>query len=225
MNNIIRSQYVLIRQRIVMCAAIFIAAVGTIMFGTAFATDASDILGVFGIQALAVILFIPTFIISNGYAERVQMYEIMAGFRPHQILLGKVMAFMPWMTAFIASSAVMIIMYDSSDTTVQRVMIYSIICLRITLNVIFLSPVFKVMSGAPLCTLFLLMFGDSDMAEMMHTPFSLFGFVQCSLLAGDITAEYMIKVTATAVLSCVICYAIGHTTLKRKINLEPNQLN
>ena len=225
MNNIRRSQYVLIRQRIVMCAAIFILAVASIIFGAAFAADTAEVFGIFGLNAMTVMLFIPIFIISTGYSERILMYEIMAGFRPHQIILGKALAFLPTVIAFIASAAVICMVHDSSEETIHRVMIYSIICIRMMLCIVFLSPVFKVMGFAPLCSLFLMLFGSSDMEEMMHSPLSLMGFVQCSMLTGDISAEYMTKVIVSAVVSCVLYYIIGYTTLKMKINLEPPQLS
>ena len=69
----------------------------------------------------------------------------------------------------------------------------------------------------------LLMVNGSDTEALAHSPLSLLCFGQCTLLIRDITEGFVIKVIASAVVSCVIYYLIGYFTLKKKFDLEPHK--
>lgn len=71
----------------------------------------------------------------------------------------------------------------------------------------------------------LLMVNGSDMEALARSPLSLLCFGQCTLLVRDITESFVIKVIASAVVSCVIYYLIGYFTLKKKIELEPHSIS
>ena len=92
------------------------------------------------------------------------------------------------------------------------------------LCVVFLSPLFKLGSFAPLFSVMLLTINGSDMEALAHSSLSFLCFGQCTLLARDITDGFVIKVILSAVAACVIYYLIGYFTLKKKIALEPHQL-
>ena len=175
-------------------------------------------------MALFIVLFIPVIVLCYSYSERIQMYEIMAGFRPHKIILGKVITFTPVLLLYLAVTIIISMMSDSSPQTVTRLIIYCILCIRGMLCIVFLSPLFKLGSFAPLFSVMLLTINGSDMEALSHSPVSFFGFGQCALLVRDITDSFMIKVIVSAIVSCAIYYLIGYFTLKKKIALEPHQL-
>ena len=152
------------------------------------------------------------------------MYEIMAGFRPHRIILGKTLVILPPLLAFLAASAIVSLINDSSQQTLERLLLYCILCVRATLCIVFLSPVLKIGTFAPVFSVMLLMVNGSDTEALAHSPLSLLCFGQCTLLVRDITDGFVIKVIVSAVVSCAIYYLIGYFTLKKKIALEPHQL-
>ena len=224
MNNMIRSQMFIMKQKIVSLTAVFIAAVVAIVTGFLLNPNLAEVFSQPGFMAMFIFLFIPVIVLCYSYSERIQMYEIMAGFRPHQIILGKTLVILPPLLAFLAAAAIVSLINDSSPQTVERLLLYCILCVRATLCIIFLSPLLKIGTFSPLLSVMLLMVNGSDMEALAHSPLSLLCFGQCTLLVRDITDGFVIKVIVSAVVSCVIYYLIGYFTLKKKIDLEPHQL-
>lgn len=223
MNNIIRSQLFIMKQKVVSLTAIFIAAVVVMLTGFLLNPNPGDAFSQPGFFAMFIVLFIPVMVITYCYSERIQMYEIMAGFRPHQIILGKTLVILPPLLAFLAAAAIVSLINDSSPQTVERLLLYCILCVRATLCIIFLSPLLKIGTFSPLLSVMLLMVNGSDMEALARSPLSLLCFGQCTLLVRDITESFVIKVIASAVVSCVIYYLIGYFTLKKKFDLEPHK--
>ena len=220
MNNIIKSQLFIMRQKVVSLTAIFIAAVVVMLTGFLLNPNPGDAFSQPGFMAMFIVLFIPVMVITYCYSERIQMYEILAGFRPHQIILGKTLVILPFAIAFLVAAAIVSLISDNSPQTVERLLLYCVLCVRATLCIIFLSPLFKMGSFAPVFSVMLLMFNSSDIEVMSRSPLSLLCFGQCTLLVRDITEGFVIKVIASAVVSCVIYYLIGYFTLKKKFDLE-----
>lgn len=225
MNNIIRSQMMIAKQKIVSLTAVFIAAVVAIVTGFLLNPNSAEAFSQPGFMAMFIFLFIPVIVLCYSYSERIQMYEIMAGFRPHQIILGKTLVILPFAIAFLAAAAIVSLINDSSPQTVERLLLYCILCVRATLCVVFLSPLLKIGTFSPLFSMMLLMVNGSDMEALARSPLSLLCFGQCTLLVRDITDGFVIKVIVSAVVSCVIYYLIGYFTLKKKIELEPHPIS
>ena len=224
MNNIIRSQIMIVKHKIVSLTAVFIAAVVAIVTGFLLNPNPAEAFSQPGLMAMFVTLFIPVMVITYCYSERIQMYEILAGFRPHQIILGKTLVILPFAIAFLTAAAIVSLINDSSPQTVERLLLYCILCVRATLCVVFLSPLLKIGTFAPVFSVMLLMVNGSDMEALARSPLSLLCFGQCTLLVRDITDGFVIKVIVSAVISCVVYYFIGYFTLKKKICLEPTKL-
>ena len=225
MNNIIKTQMFIMKQKIVSLTAVFIAAVVVIVSGFLLNPNPAETLAQPGFMAMFIVLFIPVMVISYSYSERIQMYEIMAGFRPHQIILGKTLVILPPLVAFLAASAIVSLINDSSQQTLERLLLYCILCVRATLCIVFLSPVLKIGTFAPVFSVMLLMVNGSDTEALTHSPLSLLCFEQCTLLIRDITDGFVIKVIISAIVSCTIYYLIGYFTLKKKIELEPHPIS
>ncbi|MBQ6041538.1 MAG: hypothetical protein IJL32_12320 [Oscillospiraceae bacterium] len=212
------------KQKIVSLTVIFIAAVVVIASGFLLDPNPGEAFSQPGSMAMFIVMCIPGMVISYSYSERIQMYEVMAGFRPHQIILGKTLVILPPLFAFLAASAIISLINDNSPQTVERLLLYCILCVRATLCIVFLSPLLKIGTFAPLFSVMLLMVNGSDMGALARSPLSLLCFGQCALLVRDITEGFVIRVIVSAVVSCAIYYLIGYFTLKKKINLEPHQL-
>ena len=223
MNNIMRSQMFIMKQKIVSLTAVFIAAVVAIVTGFLLNPNLAEVFSQPGFMAMFIFLFIPVIVLCYSYSERIQMYEIMAGFRPHQIILGKTLVILPSIFAFLAAAAIVSLINDRSLQTVERLLIYCILCIRATLCIVFLSPLLKIGTFAPVFSVMLLMLNGSDMEAVARSPLSLLCFGQCTLLVRDITDGFMIKVIVSAVVSCAIYYLIGYFTLQKKIDLEPHK--
>ena len=223
MNNIMRSQMFIMKQKIVSLTAVFIAAVVAIVTGFLLNPNLAEVFSQPGFMAMFIFLFIPVIVLCYSYSERIQMYEIMAGFRPHQIILGKTLVILPFAIAFLAAAAIVSLISDNSPQTVERLLIYCILCIRATLCIVFLSPLLKIGTFAPVFSVMLLMLNGSDMEAVARSPLSLLCFGQCTLLVRDITDGFMIKVIVSAVVSCAIYYLIGYFTLQKKIDLEPHK--
>ncbi len=224
MNNIIRSQMFIMKHKAVPLTAAFLSALLAMACGFMLNQNPAEAFSQPGFMAMFIVLFIPVIVLCYSYSERIQMYEIMAGFRPHKIIFGKLIALMPVLLLYLAAAIIISMMNDSSPQTVTRLILYCILCIRGMLCVVFLSPLLKLGSFAPLFSVMLLMTNGSDMEALSHSSLSFLCFGQCALLVRDITDSFMIKVIVSAVVSCVIYYLIGYFTLKKKIDLEPHQL-
>ena len=225
MNNIIKSQVFIMKQKIVSLTAVFIAAVVAIVTGFLLNPNPGEAFSQPGFMAMFIFLFIPVIVLCYSYSERIQMYEIMAGFRPHQIILGKTLVILPPLLAFLAAAAIVSLINDSSPQTVERLLLYCILCVRATLCIVFLSPLLKIGTFSPVFSVMLLMVNGSDTEALAHSPLSLLCFGQCTLLIRDITDGFVIKVIISAIVSCTIYYLIGYFTLKKKIELEPHPIS
>ena len=224
MNNIMRSQLFIMKQKIVSLTAVFITAVAAIATGFLLNPNPGEAFSQPGFMAVFIFLFIPVIVLCYSYSERIQMYEIMAGFRPHQIIVGKTFVILLPLFAFLAASAIVSLIGDSSPQTAGRLLLYCVLCVRATLCIVFLSPLLKIGTFAPVFSVMLLMVNGSDMEALAHSPLSLLCFGQCTLLGCDITEGFVIKVIVSAVISCVVYYFIGYFTLKKKIDLEPRKI-
>lgn len=224
MNNIIRSQMLVMKHRIVSLTVTFLSALLLMICGSLLSDNSAEAISQPGLMAMFIFLFIPVLVICYSYSVRIQIYEVMAGFRPHQIILGKVIAFTPVLLLYLAAVTVISMMNDSSSQTVTRLILYCILCVRGMLCVVFLSPLFKIGSFAPVFSFMLLMFNGSDMEVMSHSPLSFLFFEQCMMLGCEITEGFVVKIIVSAVVSCAIYYLIGYFTLKKKIALELQQI-
>ncbi len=162
-------------------------------------------------------------LIGPNSAGKTTIMKILAGFRPQQIILGKTLVILPSIFAFLAAAAIVSLINDRSPQTVERLLIYCILCVRATLCIVFLSPLLKIGTFAPVFSVMLLMLNGSDMEAVARSPLSLLCFGQCTLLVRDITDGFIIKVIVSAVVSCAIYYLIGYFTLQKKIDLEPHK--
>ena len=234
MNNIIKSQRLLMKRYIFLICVLFLAALVSITI-RAFTKGgiqslSTQTLAAGSIYAIALISFIPTLAISFGYTQRIQMYEIMAGFRPHQIMLGKAFVYLPVTLLYLVSVLAVYLISDSSSEMIRILILFCLLCIRFTLCVIFLSPLLKESTFAPLFSVMLLMIMQiydeiyGSVERFSHSVFSFTCFGQCALLGGEITDSFMAKVIISSVIACVIYYFIGYLTLKKKIDLEPHPL-
>lgn len=225
MNNIIYSQLFVCKRRIVSVLACLLSALLILAVGFLITENSRDAISQFGMFALFVIIMLPILPLSFCYCERIQMYEIMAGYRPHQIILGRTAVCLPFTIVILAVCTVICLLGDNSIESVQRLMLYWILAVRATLCIVFLSPLLKESVFVPLFSVMLMMIHGSDMEALSHSPISFLCFAQCTLLGLELTAGFMIKVIASSVISCVIYYIIGYMTLKKKFDLEPHPLS
>lgn len=225
MNNIIKSHIFIMKQKIVSLTTIFIAAVVVMVTGFLLNPNLGEAFSQTGSMAMFIVLFIPVMVITYCYSERIQMYEIMTGFRPHQIILGKTLVILPSVLAFLAAAAIVSLISDNSPQAMGRLLLYCVLCVRAALCIVFLSPLLKICTFAPLFSVMLLMVNGSDMEALARSPLSLLCFGQCTLLVHDITEGFVIKVIVSAVVFCTIYYLIGYFTLKKKIYLKTHLIN
>lgn len=225
MNNIIRSQRFILKHRIVSVSVAFLSAILVIICGISLNPDTAQCFAQPGFMAMFIFLFIPVLVICYSYGAGIQKYEIMAGFRPHQIIWGRAITFLPVLLLFLAATAVIFMLHDSSAQTVTLLLLYYVLCIRGMLCIVFLSPLLNVGSFLPLFSVILLMINGSDMDALSRSPISFFCFAQCTLLVREITEGFVIKVIVTSVISCVVYYLIGYYTLKTKLDNEPLPLS
>ena len=224
MNNIIRSQLYLCKRSklfIIICFVI------PLCFTYAVLSFNDSIPAVFDQCAyisMFTILFVPVFVISFSYYEHIQMYEIMSGISIHKLMLGKAVVYLSFTTLFLVVMSVMCLIFDRSGEMRYRLLVLWIICLRATLCIVFLSPLLKEGTFAPIFTAMLPIAFDDDTEALLHSPVSYLAFGQCRLLGQTAHDEPLIKVAATAVAACVIYYFIGYLTLKKKFQLEPSKM-
>lgn len=234
MNNIIKSQQLICKKNTVWIAELLFV---TLFFSFVNIFSKEGISGL-SLQTLAggsfipILLmgFIPTLVISFGYTQRIQMYEIMAGFRPHQIMLGKAAVYLPITVAYLAVVTAVYLVADSSTAMIRLLILFWMLCMRFTLCVIFLSPLLKELTFIPMFSITVLMTRqiyfeiDGSLEGFSHSVFSFTCFGQCGLLGGGITNSFMAKVIISSVIACAVYYLIGYLTLKKKIDLEPHPL-
>ena len=234
MNNIVKSQCFLMKRYMFLVCGLVIAALVSVMIG-AFAKGgiqnlSPQTLAAGSIYAIALISFTPTLAISFGYTQRIQIYEIMAGFRPYQIMLGKALVYLPVTLIYLVFVLAVYLISDSSSEMIRILILFCLLCIRFTLCVIFLSPLLKESAFAPLFSVMVLMIMQvyskiyGSVEEFSHSVFSFTCFGQCALLGGEITDSFMAKVIISSVIACVVYYLIGYLTLKKKIDLEPHPL-
>lgn len=179
------------------------------------------------VALIAMLLFtsVAAGILMYCYVERIQMYEIMAGFTPHQIILGRTAICLPITIVYLGCFTVMCLCFDNSPDMVRRLLLFWVIGIRSVLSVVFLSPLTKGSAFAPIGSFMLLMiFNQSDIYAVAQSPIALLCCGQCVSLGIEITEGFVIKVVVTAVVACVIYYLIGYYTLKKKFDLEPHKL-
>lgn len=234
MNNIIKSQRFLCKKNIVWIAALFLITL-FFSFVNVFSDEgirglSPQVLAGGGYIPVLLMGFIPSLVISFGYTQRIQMYEIMAGFRPHRIMLGKTAVYLPVTISYLTVVTAVYLIADSGTEMIRLLILFWVLCLRFTLCVIFLSPLFKEMTFIPMFTVIVLMvmqiYADIDgsLEGFSHSAFSFTCIGQCGLLGGDITDGFMTKVILTSVIAGVVYYLIGYLTLKKKYDLEPHPI-
>ena len=221
MNNIIRSQLLLCKKRAwIIAGCMLIPMLFLFLFLSTNETTAEGIADG-SMISLIFTAMLPAMLITYCYAERIQMYEIMAGYRPHKIILGRVVVFLPFTIISLIGFTVMSLIFDSSTETVVMLVLFGVLTFRTALGIIFLSPLFKESAFAPIVSVMLLMVYSSA-EELAHSPVSFLAFGQSVLLNLPVTVGYIIKVITSAVVSCVVYYLIGYFTLKMKIDLQPH---
>ena len=225
MNNIIKEQMFFCKKHIWFFVFCFIILLPFSFFFLSFTETVTEAFGALGLTMTLLVMCIPIFVITKSYAERIQLYEIMAGFRPHQLLLGKALVYLPVTLLSLVCSSVMVLAFDTSAEIIHRLLLLCVICIRAMLCIIFLSPLLKESVVAPTFTAMLLMiYGSTDLEEVAHSPISFLAFGQSVLLKLPVTEGFVIKVIVSAVISCIIYYLIGYFTLKKKFDLEPHKL-
>lgn len=225
MNNIIKSQMFIMKHNVVSLTAAFLSSLLVMVFGFLLGQNPAETFSQTGVMSMFIFLSVPVIVICYSYSERIQIYEVMAGFRPHKIILGKLIALMPVLLLYLAAAIIISMMNDSSPQNVTWLILYCILCVRGMLCVVFLSPLLKLGSFAPLFSVMLLTINGSDMEALSHSPLSFLCFGQCTLLVSDITDGFVIKVIVSAFVACAIYYLIGYFTLKKKIGIEPHQIS
>ncbi len=140
-------------------------------------------------------------------------------------MLGKTIVCLPITMICLGCFSIMCLCFDSSSDMVRRLLLFWVIGIRSVLCIVFLSQLTKKSVLAPLGSIMLLLvFGQSDLYEVAHSPLALLCCGQCVSLGTEITNAFITKVIVSAVVSCVIYYLIGYLTLKKKIALELHQL-
>lgn len=228
MNNIIKSQMFLCKKYwlSIMAAVLFPIVFFVFLFSTVGVyEEPKEMFALYGTIAMIIVLLIVSYRIIFDYIQRIQMYEIMAGKKPHQIILGRMLVFLPITLAFLAILTPFYLIWLPGKE--QMLFLFGVICIRMTLVTIFLSPLLKEVTFMVLFSSFISMgayqyYGTPE--AFSRSVFSWMGFSQCKLLCEEITDAFMIKVICSGVIVCVICYIIGYITLKKKFNLEPHQM-
>ena len=224
MNNIIKEQMFLCKKHLGFFVICFVILLPFSFFFLSFTETVTESFGALGLTMTLLVMCIPVFVITKSYAERIQLYEIMAGFKPHQILLSKALVYLPITLLSLICLSVMVLAFDTSAETIHRLLMLCVICIRATLCIVFLSPILKESVFSPIFSAMLLMvYSSSELQEVAHSPISFLAFGQGVLLSLPVTEGYVIKVIVSAVVSCAIYYIIGYCTLKKKIDLEPHK--
>lgn len=228
MNNIVKSQQFLCKKY--WLSVIAPVLISIVIFVIIFAVlglheSPKEVFANYGMTAMLIVLLGVTFRISFGYIQRIQIYEIMSGKKPHQIILGRMCVFLPVTLVFLAILTPLYLIWLPGME--KMLLLFWVLCIRMTLVTIFLSPLLKEST-------FVVLFSVMPLGvyeEFYGTPeafsnsiFSWMGFGQCKLLCGEITDVFMVKVICSSVIVCAICYIIGHITLKKKFDLEPHQI-
>ena len=223
MNNMIRSQMFLCKKRwftILLCILLPLLAM---FFALSLSENTAEVFTSSALIAMVGVMMIPVLVLSYSYVERTQLYEIMAGFSPHQLLVGKAIVYLLFTFLFLTVISAEVLCFDRSADTVLRLALYWIICIRAVLSVVLLSPLFKEGAAAPAFTLLMLAaFGDVN--NITHSPLSVCFSAQAALLGTEITSALIVKIIVSAIVSCIIYYLIGYFTLKKKFDLEPHKL-
>lgn len=224
MNNIIKSQLMLCKKRAWIIAGCLLFSI--LMLFLVLSTSETVKMGLSNGGSIAMLstAILPGMLITYSYAERIQIYEIMSGFKPHQILLARTAVFLPFTLIFLIGFTAMCLHFDSSTQTVQSIALYWVITFRAVLGIIFLSPLMKEAAVIPTLSIMLIMISGTDLEALSHSPFSFLCYEQSLLLAAPITDSFVIKVIVSAIFSCTLYYLIGYFTLKKKIDLEPHKL-
>ena len=227
MNNIIRSQLFIMKKKSTLMILVWILSLSLGFFAFSL-TQPEERIETLPMIALIIAMLFATILASvlmTGYSERIQLYEIMAGKKPNQIIFGRTAAFIPAAMAFYAAFFVLCLCFDSSAGMLQRLLLFGVIFIRLALCVVFLSPLTKESALAPTMTIMLLLpYMSNDLKTVAHSPISFLSWGQCIALGTEITADFSMKIIVSAVVACVIYYLIGYYTLKKKIDLEPHKI-
>lgn len=241
MNNIIKAQQYLLKKKRITVSILLMVSLSVVFLGLL----KIDGLSITGIQPLSIhhlasssiytvwlTGMIPIVVLSFSYITRIQMYEIMAGFSPNQIIFGKAVCYLAYLIPlFLIPITIVCLWCDRSAEMVKMLLLYWILCLRFSLCTIFLSPLLKELTIASAFSLMVIIVMSlyaqiyASNEEFSHSVFSLTCFAQCSLLTGKITDGFIVKVILSAVVACITSYMIGYLTLKKKIDLEPHPLS
>lgn len=234
MNNLIKAEWFryMKTSKTTTVMLVFLALILTLFTVNAddgtFAPLSSVILSNRGTMGIFCVLSIIILSITNGYINRTQIYEVMAGNPPSRIILSRVAVYVPFITAvYLIPTLIIYLLFNHSAEMIQTLILFSVLYFRAMLTSIFLSPLLKESSFAPafLNIMFLIPKGLFDTAQAYSDSiFGFTGFGQLSLLSEGITLEFTAKILITSVISCIICYFIGYFTLKKKFDLEPHPL-
>ena len=207
----------------------FFALATTFMFGNdeGYALD-RECVGMTGLMGSMLAGMAMLITVCDAYTQRVQYYEIMAGFRPSRIILSRVAVYLPaGIAAYFIPYAVMHIIHDGSIEMTKALFFMFILFVRIALETFFLSPLFKNWTTLmPFVYILPAMFrpmieeafGSPEMFDRSVLGLSSAG--QMMQLGGEITTALVAKIIISSVLFCIFCYIIGYLILKRKFSLE-----
>lgn len=240
MNNIIKTQRFLLKKKKITKRLLIVLWVITL--SGAVKIEGLSITGLQPLNAHSLALssnyavlcmgMIPIVVLSFGYMSRIQLYEIMAGFSPNQIILGKALCYLSYLIPlFLLPVTIVYLCCDRSVEMQKMLLLFWVLCLRFSLCTIFLSPILKESTFMTTFSIMVIMlmslyaeiYGSNE--EFTHSVFSLTCFAQSSLLNSEITDGFMVKVILSALGACGLSYMIGYMTLKKKIDLEPHPLS
>lgn len=220
MKNIFKTQLYLCKQRKGLIGIIWVAAVAVFIF---FLISKDSVADVFSnvLFPMFIISVLPAFMIASTYTEKIQIYEITSGYKPHEIIFGKTLTYLPFTILFLVVASVLSLIKFSTASTV--VLLYCILTIRMTLCIIFLSPLTKECAWIPLFSLITATFFNDNMQALQNSPVSFLSAGQCVLLSQTIDNAFVLKVIISSIISCLICYFVGHIVVKKKFDLEPRK--
>lgn len=224
MNNIIKSLKFYCSRKAVTICAVMLASLLAMLTGL-IVSKKTELFAAFGIISMCGISCLTAAILTAIYNERIQMYEIMSGYKPARIIFGRAAVCLSMALIFLTLTSVMCLIKSRSADMLERLILFWVMVIRSVLTVVFLSPLLKESSFGALLPMLLIMLCSSDLDAVARSPLSFFCYPQCFLLQGEITESFVIKVLASAVIVCGASYAVGFMTLKKKFDLEPKQIS
>ena len=220
MKNIFKTQLYLCKQRKGLIGVIWLVAVVAFILLLFLKDNAADVFGN-SVLPMFIISALPAFMIAYNYTEKIQIYEITSGYKPHEIVFGKTLAYLPFTISFLVAVFIAsLIRFGAASLTF--IPLFCILTIRMTLCVIFLSTLTKGGAWIPLLSGMVATF-FKDTQALQNSPVSFLAAGQCALLNQPIDNAFILKVVISSIVACVIYYVVGHMVVKKKFDLEPRK--